>query len=111
MTVPICSEGGCTECEDIPMKASVGSYQIKPPPREKVLWVTTVLTSHADSWQSRTGVLHNVSFSFPHTLDGISQSGVTIRNHVCGEDMEQLTGRGAMASQVHQETTQTHGIV
>lgn len=93
------------------MKASVGSYQIKPQPWEKVFWVTMVLTSHADSWQSRTGVLHNVSFSFPHTLDGISQSGVTIRNHVCGEDMEQLTGRGAMASQVHQETTQTHGIV
>lgn len=92
------------------MKASVGSYQIKPPLREKVLWVTTVLTSHADSWQSHTGVLHNGSFFFPHTLDGISQRGVTTRNHVCGEDTEQLTGRGAMASQVHQESTQNHGI-
>lgn len=91
--------------------AGLGGSQINPPPREKGFWATTVLTSHADSWESHTRVWHNGSFSFPHTLSGIPESNVTTRNHMCGEDTEQFAVRGAMASQVHQESTKNHGIL
>lgn len=91
------------------MKAGLGGYQINPPPRENGFG-PPVFTSHADSSESHTRVLHNGSFSFPHTLSGIPESSVTTRNHTCGEDMEQLAERGAMASQVHQESTKNHAI-
>jgi len=62
------------------MKAGVGRYQINPPPREKLFWVTTPFTSHADRWDSHIRMLYNGSFSLPYTLC-IPWSNATARNH------------------------------
>lgn len=88
------------EHQDVHTKAGAGRYQINPPPREELFWVTTLFTSHAGSLER---MLHNGFFSLPDTLDSIPQSNATVGNFTCNEDMEQHAERRATAIQVQQQ--------